>query len=316
MRVISVVNYKGGVGKTTLAANLGAGLAERGKRVLLVDLDPQCSLTHCFYTAEDYQVKIRPKSTLRHWFESFTGGQPTMSLADIKVTPLDVNHAASRGGGRLDLLASDILLFRLDLDAAIVAAKDDIERELFYRRRALLDGLSDPALEPYDYVLLDCPPTFGLLTQSALVAGRDVLIPARADYMSTNGLDTLYNVIHDFRKDYGDQVLRYGGKHAGGAFDLGMYKVVFTMVQFQNGPQAAHRFYMDVVRDKLNMESFSSVIRQSVAVFGAQGHEVPAVLRLRPNDQIRTELNALVDEFLGLSDPQKAPLPGGRVVAA
>jgi chromosome partitioning protein len=313
MRVISVVNYKGGVGKTTVAANLGAGLAERGKHVLLVDLDPQCSLTHCFYTAEDYQLKIRPRTTLRHWFDSFSGGQPTMSLADIVVTPPDVNHAAGRGG--LDLLSSDILLFRLDLDAAIVAAKDDVERELFYRRRALLDGLSDSALKPYDFVLLDCPPTFGLLTQSALVAGRDVVIPARADYMSTNGMDTLYNVVHEFRQDYGNQVLRYGGKHAGGAFDLGMYKVLFTMVQFQSGPQAAHRYYMDIVKDKLRMESFSSVIRQSVAVFGAQGHEVPAILRLRPNDQIRLELNALVDEFVSLFDQKASRSDGGAVAA-
>lgn len=315
MRVISVVNYKGGVGKTTLTANLGAGLAGRGKRVLIVDLDPQCSLTHCFYTPVDYQQKVRPKATLRHWYDSFSGGLPTMSLADLTVTPPDVNHAIGHRGGQLDLLASDILLFRLDLDAAIVAAKDDVERELFYRRRSLLDGLRDTALGPYDYVLLDCPPGFGLLAQSALVAGRDVLIPAKPDYMSTNGLDSLYYAVHEFRQDYGAQVRKYGGKHAGGAFDLGEYRVIFTMVQFQNGPQAAHRFHMDLVQDKLRIATFSTMIRQSVAAFGTQGREVPAILRLQPSDKIRVELNDLVDEFLRLFDAGTGA-SGGKVAAA
>ncbi|HEU0238527.1 MAG TPA: ParA family protein [Micromonosporaceae bacterium] len=316
MRVISVVNYKGGVGKTTLTANLGAGLADRGKRVLLVDLDPQCSLTNCFYTPEDYQFKVRPKATLKHWYDSFSGGLPAMSLADLTVTPPDVNHAIdSAAGGKLDLLASDILLFRLDLDAAIVAAKDDVDRELFYRRRSLLDGLRDKALGPYDYVLLDCPPGFGLLTQSALVAGRDVLIPAKADYMSTNGLDSLYYAVHEFRQDYGTQVRKYGGKHAGGAFDLGEYCVIFTMVQFRNGPQTANRFHIDLVRDKLRIATFSTMIRQSVAAFGTQGLEVPPILRLPRSDQIRGELNDLIDEFLRLFDGS-AGASGARVAAA
>src|SRR5262245_51883161 len=117
MRVISVVNYKGGVGKTTLTANLGAALAQRGKQVLVVDLDPQCCLTHFFYTAQNYQLKIRPRATIKHWYDSFAGGLPRTSLADFVVTPPEVNSVISHGQGRLDLVASDILLYRLDLEA-------------------------------------------------------------------------------------------------------------------------------------------------------------------------------------------------------
>jgi chromosome partitioning protein len=110
-------------------------------------------------------------------------------------------------------------------------------------------------------------------------------MPAKADYMSTNGLDSLYNVIFEFRQDYGKQVFKYGGRHAGGAFDLGEYRVIFTMVQFQNGPITTHRHHMGIVRNQLNIPTFSTVTRQSAANFGMQGRELPAILRLNPNDR-------------------------------
>jgi len=313
MRVISVVNYKGGVGKTTLTANLGAELANRGKRVLLVDLDPQCSLTHSFYSTNEYQARIRPKQTLKHWFDSFDGGVPLASLAEFVVKPPEVNFEIQGSGGQLSLLASDILLFRLDLDAARIAANSDVDLELFRRRRALLDALSERTFPPFDYVLLDCPPNFGLLTQAALVASRDVLMPAKADYMSTVGLDTLYSAIHDFRQSYSDQVRKYGGRHAGGAFDVGEYLVVFTMIEFMNQrPNVPHRYYMDMVEKNLNIQSFKAMIRQSVAVFGHKRAQViPAVLQLKPRDQIYGELMDLVSEFLDRFDSRK-----GSVAAA
>ena len=314
MRVISVVNYKGGVGKTTLTANLGAELANRGKRVLLIDLDPQCSLSQCFYSPQDFQVKIRPKTTMKHWFDSFVGGIPKVSLADFVITPPEVNQIVQRHGGQLDLLASDVLLFKLDLDVAQVAAGADADREVFQRRRALLDALSERAFPSYDFVLLDCAPNFGLLTQSALVASRDVVMPAKADYLSTIGLDTLWGAIHKFRQDYADQVGRYGGRHAGGAFEAGSYIVVFTMVEFMNQrPAPAHQYYIEQVERQLRLPHFREVIRQSVAVFGYNRNTrvVPAVLQLRPSDQIRGELVELTSEFLRYFDTPK----GGKAAA-
>lgn len=310
MRVVSVVNYKGGVGKTTVTANLGAELARRGKRILLLDLDPQCSLTHCFYTPADYQQKIRPKQTIKHWYDSFANGIPRASLAEFLVTPRHVNYEIGDSGGRLDLLASDVLLFKLDLDAARGAASTDVDLDLFRRRRALLDALSERTFPAYDYVLLDCGPSFGLLTQSALVASRDVLIPAKADYLSTVGLDTLWFAIHDFRRDYGEQVRKYGGRHAGGAFDLGEYAVVFTMVEFRyQRPTAAHRFYMNIVQNQLKLPFFDTAMRQSVAVFGHKsGQVVPAVLLLKRRDHIYGELMELVTEFERRFDTAKGGL--------
>jgi chromosome partitioning protein len=301
MRVISVVNYKGGVGKTTLTANLGAELARRGRRVLVVDLDPQCSLTHCFYTPSDFQMKIRPKQTLKHWYDSFgNSGIPHRGLAEFVVTPPEANHEIrARGGrGQLDLLASDVLLFKVDLDAAHLAIGADVDRELYLRRRALLDALRDHAFAAYDVVLLDCPPSFGLLTQSALVASQDVLMPAKADYMSTIGLDNLWMAIHKLRDDHSAEAARYGGRHVGGAVADGEYLVVFTMVQFMSKrPTAAHQFYIDTVDRELKIPFFRTVVRQSVAAFGDRSRPLPSVLELKDHDQIYGELMQLVDEF-------------------
>jgi chromosome partitioning protein len=315
VRVIAVVNYKGGVGKTTFTANMGAELARRGKHVLLVDLDPQCSLTQCFYAADDYQFRIRQNRTLKLWFDTFVDGQPRASLANFIDTPREVNAAIQQHShGRLDLIASDVLLFQLDLDAARAAAHSaDVDRVLFLRRRALLDALSTAGLPAYDYVLLDCPPSFGLLTQAALVACRDVIMPAKADYLSTVGLDTLFFSIHGFREDYATMVEKYGGKHAGGAFNPGEYLVLYTMVRFRfQRPEPGHQYYMDQVKKVLKLEAFQSVIRQSEAAFGNIGaHLVPPVLRLKPSDQIHEELSALTDEFLA-----RFPSTKGSVAAA
>lgn len=315
VRVIAVVNYKGGVGKTTVTANIGAELARRGKRVLLVDLDPQCSLTQCFYAADDYQYRIRENRTLKTWFDTFVDGLPRASLADFIITPREANAVIQQhGAGRLDLIASDVLLFQLDLDAARAAVhSSDVDRVLFLRRRALLDALSVRDLPAYDYVLLDCPPSFGLLTQAALVACQDVIMPAKADYLSTVGLDTLYFSIHGFRQDYATMVKTYGGKHAGGAFNPGEYMVLYTMVRFRfQRPESSHQYYMDQVKNVLRLEAFQTVIRQSDATFGNIGSSpVPPALRLKPSDQISEELRALTDEFLA-----KFPSTKGSVAAA
>lgn len=105
MRVISVVNYKGGVGKTTFTANIGAELARRGMHVLLVDLDPQCSLTHNFYTAQDYQYGLRSSHTIKLWLDTFADGLPRANLANFIVTPREANAVIQNESNGLSTLS-------------------------------------------------------------------------------------------------------------------------------------------------------------------------------------------------------------------
>lgn len=87
MYVVSVINYKGGVGKTTVTANLGAELANRGMKVLLIDLDPQASLTFGFYDPDDWRDRLRDGRTVKRWYDGLRGDTPATTLGELVVSP-------------------------------------------------------------------------------------------------------------------------------------------------------------------------------------------------------------------------------------
>lgn len=313
MQVISVMNYKGGVGKTTVTANLGAELARRGKRVLLIDMDPQSSLTFCFFTPAVYQTKIVPSRTIRHWYDSFEVGIPRKSLTEVIVCPPEVNHIVQPEGGRLDLVASDIAMLSLDLDIAKLVVGANADREIFRRRRALADALREVAFSAYDYVLIDCPPGFGLLAQAAMVASDHVLMPTKADYLSTAGLDLLHGAIESFLTIYNAQASRYAGRHSSSPLELDDRWVIYTMVEFMHQrPIATNQFFITQVEKNVGLRAFTSMIRQNVTLFGhSTAHSMPAILKVRTNNQIYVELMALATEFM-----ERFPSRESRVVAA
>src|SRR2546423_15569762 len=102
----AVINYKGGVGKTTITANLGADLAARARRVLLVALDPQASLTFAFFRVNEWEEQLAGDRTILQWYESFIGSGAAHPLRKYVVSPPAVNAVVGPDGGRLDLLAS------------------------------------------------------------------------------------------------------------------------------------------------------------------------------------------------------------------
>lgn len=156
-QIISIVNHKGGVGKTTSVSSLGVALARMGKRVLLVDLDAQGNLT-------DTLTKTPGDRSIYD------------SLRTLETLPV-VNI---REG--LDLCPSSIDLVSMDMELA-----DKKERE--YRLSRLLQGLD------YEYILLDCPPSLGLLTINALTASTKVIIPLTPEALPAKGLGTLLDII-------------------------------------------------------------------------------------------------------------------------
>ncbi|MFA6533741.1 MAG: ParA family protein [Patescibacteria group bacterium] len=164
-RVISIVNQKGGVGKTTTAVNLAAYLAKYGRNVLLVDMDPQANATSGL--GIDHQ-------TLPYGiYEVIAGLQPLRQVvvgtahAGLKVAPATISLA----GASVELV-------------------NEAERE-FKLYRALLEGAG-----AYDYILVDCPPSLGLITINSLTAGDEVLIPVQAEYYALEGLGQLLNTIN------------------------------------------------------------------------------------------------------------------------
>jgi chromosome partitioning protein len=165
-RVIAVANQKGGVAKTTTVHTLGAALAERGERVLLVDLDPQASLT--------WSLGVDPDELER-------------SLHDVMVGRTKAREILVEAG-TVDLLPTSI-----DLAGAEVHLLSRTGRE-YQLRRAL-----QPIRDDYDVVLVDCPPSLGILTINGLTAADAVLIPVQCETLSRRGVGQLLETIEDVR---------------------------------------------------------------------------------------------------------------------
>lgn len=158
-----MLNHKGGVGKTTSTINIGAGLVELGKRVLLVDLDPQANLTLSLGIP-------RQRSTI---YEAIRG--------ETDLEPYTVKEG-------LDVITSTLDLSGAEMELINEAGREFILRELF-----------DTVIEEYDYIIIDCPPSLGLLTLNALTCSNYVYIPLQTEFLALQGLVKIKQVIDKVR---------------------------------------------------------------------------------------------------------------------
>jgi chromosome partitioning protein len=171
-RVISFANQKGGVAKTTTTLNLGVALSEQGLKVLLVDLDPQGNLT--------MSQGLNPDTIERSMFDVLVHRLPIDEV---------IHHAEA-----------DLAVSSIDLAGAELALSSMIGRE-----RALEKALA-PVRDSYDYVLIDTPPSLGLLTINALVASNGVIVPVQCEYLSLRGLVQLENTLSMIRENLNPSV--------------------------------------------------------------------------------------------------------------
>ena len=172
--VIAVTNQKGGVGKSTTCENLGIGLAMEGKKVLMVDADPQGSLT----ISMGWQQPDELPTTLSTLMQKAMNDQPIQSGEGI------LHHAEG-----VDLIPANIELAGLE-----VALVNSMNRE------KMLKQVLESAKREYDYILLDCMPSLGMLTINALAAADTTLIPVQAQYLSAKGLEQLLQTVSKVRR--------------------------------------------------------------------------------------------------------------------
>ncbi len=303
MHVVSVINYKGGVGKTTLTANLGAELAFRGSRVLLLDLDPQSSLTFSFVKPDYWREHLSRDATIKRWYDSFNNRNP-LDLASIIISPESITPYLGRNNGVLDLVPSDLGLINVDLELATELGGSSLtQAKLKYLRvhRRLADELAKAAFATYDFVLIDCPPNFNIVTKTAIVASDSILIPAKADYLSTLGIEYLYGSLSQLVTDYNDFAQLAHDDSTTEAINPTILGVVFTMLQFYaQQPIAALRQYIEQTK-RLEVPVFDNYLRENKTLFGDAPEEgVPLVLRDLSGDNARRvvhEIEALVTEF-------------------
>lgn len=299
-RVVSVINYKGGVGKTTLTANIGAELAHRGRTVLLLDLDPQASLTFSFVTADQWEAEFLDDRTIVQWIGSrLAGDAEPVQLADLVVTPQRVNDAVKDSGGRLDLIASHLGLIDADMDLAaeLGDSRAQVRSPNFMRvYRMLADALAGKAFEHYDVVLIDCPPNFGMTTRAAIVASDFLLVPARPDYLSTLGITYLRGRLSELLDDYDRAAALHPGTPPIAPEVLG---VVVTMIQYAGSkPITVHQNGVKGL-EPLEIPVFQQTIRQSNSLFGEdlKNSGLPVVLAPVGNAIVQYELQQLTSEF-------------------
>jgi chromosome partitioning protein len=218
MKIVAIANQKGGVGKTTTAVNLGVALAERRLRVLLIDLDPQANATSALGMQEVEGESI---------YESLLGG---VSIAD-KILPT-----------RLD----NMFIIPSDLDLA--GAEVEIARmpeHLTRLSRTLSTFRSD---ETFDLVLLDCPPSLGILMTNALAAADEILTPIQCEYFALEGLVKIVRVVEQVRDSGANDQVEIGG-------------IVMTMFDSRTNLSAQ---VVDEVRKHFGERVYNTVIPRTV----------------------------------------------------
>ena len=210
MRIISVVNHKGGVGKTTSVSALGVALSRMGKRVLLVDIDAQRNLTDTLGTPQ----------TERTIYESLhdLGTLPVVSLSE-----------------NLDICPSSLDLVSMDIELSTLPDRES-------RLKKLLQKVS------YDFVLIDCPPSLGLLTINALSASDEVIIPLVPEALPTKGLASLLGIVERVQESF-NPTLTLGG-------------VVIT----RYNRRKLNRVIEETLREELGDKVFQTRIRENVDI--------------------------------------------------
>jgi chromosome partitioning protein len=268
MRTIAVVNQKGGCAKTTTAINLAGCLAADGARVLVVDLDPQAHAT--------IALGIDPEALLENLYEVLAEEDGVERLADVIVP----------AGERLHVAPSGIVLSALEQKLAQERAENRTDR--LARALTLLP-------EPYDYVLVDCPPNVGLLTFNALRAAHEVIVPVEASHFALHGVHKLLETIALL------------------AERLRISPEVRILATLYDGRTRFARETLAEIRTRFGDACFDTVIRSSVKLREAARRGVP-VVRMAPTSNGAADHAALAAEVAARA-PQIAD-PVAAVVAA
>ncbi len=256
---ISIVNQKGGVGKTTTTVNLGAAIAQRGNKVLLIDIDAQSNLT----THLGLGVKEDPNDLT----EVEQG--PEWTVYDVLKGTKRIQDVVIKRSDNLHIVPSSLLLSAADLELGGV-----VGRELLLKRAI------DKVRDQYDVILIDCPPTLGLLSLNALAAVDKVIVPVQSEYLALHGVRQLLDTIDQVRGVY-NQALIVGG----------------VLICLHDSRKRLARAVADTIRAYFGELVFTTIIRENVALAEAPA-KGQTIFEYMPKSSGAEDYSALAEEVL------------------
>lgn len=247
MTTISFINMKGGVGKTTSVVEIATLLAtEHGKKVLVIDLDPQTNATLSLITLDEWE-KLKDTATIA----DVLGMNKGMSSRDDE---FDINKAIIENVGgiqNLDLIPSHLELTFLDLDLVSVPARESVLKNQIVK-----------TTKEYDFILIDCPPNLTLAPQNALIISNYIIVPVVPEIFPSIGLPLLVNRVRKWRRSFSGCNVEFLG-------------LVFTKV---DGRYSTHAQQMDALRKQNVIHCFSTIIPQNADISKAAANSKPATV--------------------------------------
>lgn len=281
--IVSFINFKGGVGKTTLCVEIAAALASKfSSKVLLVDLDPQTNATLSLLNESEWENHRTTKGTLENFFAA------CYDKKDFDLSSIIFEYNKHPKAKTLHILPSSIELFGMDLKIATKFGHEDIQAKIFLKHA--LEKLS----KNYDFIFIDCPPNLYLATQNGLFASDSYVIVALAEYLSTIGISHIQKSVDGIFNEARKTIVKVGGEIKTPA----LIGIIFNRLRYITGGTSPEESTVQRIETLYDGLVFNTKIPQSTKIAERPEQKIPIALSGYKADLVYEErMEKAAEEF-------------------